>query len=76
MEENFGLDPEYHYTVKELAFRWNMSDDSIRRLFEREPGVLIFKIQQTGKRNYRPMRIPGTVAIRVRRRMTVMSKAS
>jgi len=72
MESNTTLDADYCYTVKELAFVWNMSDESIRRLFEEEPGVLIFKIQQTGKRTYRNIRIPGKVALRVQNRSAVV----
>ena len=56
------VDPNYHYSVKELAFLWNMSTESIRRLFEKEPGTLIFKIQTSGRRTYRNFRIPGNVA--------------
>jgi hypothetical protein len=67
------LDPNYCYTVKELAFIWNMSDESVRRLFEREPGVLIFKIQHTGRRVYRNIRIPGKVALRVQQRVAVVA---
>ncbi len=71
METQPPLDSKYCYSVKELAFIWNMSDESIRRLFEDEPGVLIFKIQATGRRIYRTIRIPGNVALRVQNRMAV-----
>src|SRR5262249_4107738 len=70
--ERCPLDPNYYYSVKELAFLWNMSPESIRRLFEKEPGTLIFKIQTRGRRMYRNFRIPGDVAVRVQRRMTVV----
>lgn len=72
MEHRTNLDPSYCYTVKELAFLWNMSTESIRRLFESEPGTLVFKIQRTGRRTYRNIRIPGSVALRVQNRMTVV----
>lgn len=73
MEERTDLDPNYCYSVKELAFLWNVSPESIRRLFEREPGTLIFKIQASpGRRMYRNIRIPGHVALRVRTRSTVV----
>jgi len=65
------LDADYCYTVKELAFVWNVSPESIRRMFEEEPGVLIFKIQRTGRRTYRNIRIPGRVALRVQNRATI-----
>jgi hypothetical protein len=67
----YRLDPDYSYAIKELAHKTNMSDESITRLFEEQPGVLIFKIQTTGRRPYRTFRIPGWVAIRVIDRMTV-----
>ena len=39
-----GTDPasafEKHYSVKELATLWNLSDRTIRRMFAGEPGVV------------------------------------
>jgi hypothetical protein len=70
--ETTSLDPNYCYTVKELGYLWNISDESIRRLFEEEPGVLIFQIQPTGRRPYRNIRIPGHVALRVQNRSKVV----
>lgn len=78
MEANAtALDTNYCYTVKELAYLWNLSDESIRRLFEEEPGVLIFAIRRPGRRRrpYRNLRIPGKVALRVQSRMTVVVPA-
>lgn len=68
-----SLDANYCYSIKELAFHWNISDESVRRMVEEEPGVLIFKIQQTGRRTYRNIRVPGKVAIRIQNRMTVVN---
>lgn len=31
---------EKHYTVQEIAERWGLSDDTIRKLFKNEKGVL------------------------------------
>lgn len=73
MEQISTLDPNYCYSVKELAFVWNVSPESIRRMFLKEPGVLIFKIQTTGRRTYRNVRIPGKVALRVQNRMSVVA---
>ncbi len=72
MEQKSILDPNYCYTVKELAFLWNMSPESVRRLFLHEPGTLVFRIQVTGRRMYRNIRIPGSVALRVQNRMSVV----
>jgi hypothetical protein len=59
---------ERHYTVFELAQMWNVSHMTIRRMFESEPGVLIFGSDETryGRRRT-TMRIPESVAIRVHR---------
>ena len=70
MEPNLH-DAERWYTPKEVAFLWNMSAESVRRLFLNEPGTVIVRIQRTGRRRYRTMRIPQDVLERVRRRMTV-----
>ena len=60
---------EHHYSVEELAECWNMSDDFVRRLFLDEPGVVVFYNQRPGRRVYRTLRIPESVAVRVHRRM-------
>jgi transcriptional regulator GlxA family with amidase domain len=60
---------ERHYSVEELAEAWGMSDDFVRRLFLREPGVVVFFNHRPGKRVYRVLRIPESVAQRVHRRM-------
>lgn len=72
MEQLTQLDTNYCYTIKELAFIWNLSEESVMRLVENEPGVLIFRIQTTGRRPYRNFRIPGKVALRIQNRMTVV----
>jgi hypothetical protein len=65
-----GVITERHYAPQDLAQLWDLSADTVRRLFEREPGVLV--IEQTGNRarRYRTMRIPESVAARVHRRLT------
>ena len=61
---------EKHYSVDELAAAWGMSDDFVRRLsLSLEPGVVVFFKYQPGKRTYRVLRIPQSVAERVHRRM-------
>lgn len=70
------LDANYTYSVSEIATMWNLAEETIRRLFEDEPGVLIFEniqSQPKKKRRYRILRIPGAVAIAVRNRFTVVS---
>ena len=66
-----GLHAERHYSPSELAELWGLSSDTIRRLFEDEPGVVT-----TGERNprrkrrYVTLRIPQSVAARVHRRLS------
>jgi hypothetical protein len=61
-------DGHHHYTVNELAEQWNMSTDFVRRLFARQPGVLLFSSIRPGRRRYRVLRIPALVAQQVYRR--------
>ena len=60
---------ERHYSVDELASVWGVSDDFVRRLFLHEPGVVVFFKHRPGKRTYRVLRVPQSVAERVHRRM-------
>jgi hypothetical protein len=62
---------ERHLTPKQLAELWSLSADEIRRLFSREPGVLVIeRTNGSGRRRYRTLRIPESVAERVYRRLT------
>lgn len=66
------VEPEY-YTPEELARRWHVSPNTIRRWFRDEPGVIQWgcAVSRPGKkRAHLSMRIPFAVAERVRRRMT------
>lgn len=60
---------ERHFSVEELCELWSMSDDFVRRLFRNEPGVVVFQKHQAGRRVYRVLRIPESVALRVHQRM-------
>lgn len=61
-----------HYTVGEIAELWNLSDDAVRKIFGKEPGVLL--LGEAGptirKRRYTTLRIPQDVVERVHRRMS------
>jgi hypothetical protein len=61
---------ERHYAPDELGQLWNLSADTVRRLFEREPGVLVIERATGRARRYRTLRIPESVALRVHRQLT------
>jgi hypothetical protein len=61
---------ERHYSVDELAELWGVSDDFVRRLFVNEPGVVVFFKYRPGRRTYRTVRVPESVAQRVHRRLS------
>lgn len=61
---------EKHYSVLELAELWNLSENTIRRIFENEPDVLRWgSIEARFKRRYTTLRIPERVVVRVHRRL-------
>lgn len=60
---------ERHYTTEELAEMWNVSTEFVRRLMLEEPGVVVFRNVRPGRRVYRTLRIPESIAHRVHRRM-------
>jgi hypothetical protein len=60
-----GVDVRY-YTPEEIAIRWKVSTDFVRRRFAGEARVLIFNNSGAhGKRPYQIMRVPEDVLQRV-----------
>ena len=61
-----------HYSIAEIAALWSLSDDSVRKIFEREPGVLVISNQKLygRKRSYTTIRVPEFVLERVHRRLS------
>jgi hypothetical protein len=56
---------EKHYSPVELAELWNLSTDTVRRMFENEPDVLVFENPvRSSERRFRTLRIPESVAER------------
>jgi hypothetical protein len=54
------------YTPKELSELWQLSENSIRRLFQDEAGVFVMgDSNPQGRRGYCTLRIPEAVALRV-----------
>lgn len=59
------------YTVREVAELLGLSPQTVTRLFENEPGVLILnRPTRINKRRYRSLRIPHAVYERVRARLS------
>ncbi|HEY6182877.1 MAG TPA: hypothetical protein VIW67_11555 [Terriglobales bacterium] len=68
------LSTERHYSVAELAKVWKLSENTIRRMFENEPGVLRWgKNEQRFSRRYFTLRIPESVVLRVHRQLRAAS---
>lgn len=61
---------EQHYAPSQLAERWGVSVDFVRRLFREEPGVIVAERPESmHKRGYATLRIPESVAERVYARL-------
>ena len=64
------LASEKHYSISEISKLWALSEKTIRRIFEREPGVISWGSEETRhKRGYRTLRVPESVFIRVHRKL-------
>jgi len=64
------VQPHKFYTVKEVAKRFRFSTDTIRRIFGKEPDVLILPSKRRGC-VYNTMRIPESAVHRVQKQLTV-----
>ena len=61
---------ERHFSVGELANLWDLSEQTIRRMFAGEPGVIEWgHTESRFKRGYITMRIPESVVHRVHCRL-------
>lgn len=70
--ESSARDPalEKHYSVNDIAKSWGLSGNTIRRMFEKEPGVIEWgSIESRFARGYRTLRIPESVMLRVHQRL-------
>lgn len=56
---------EKHFTLKELAELWLLDENTIRRIFQDEKGVLKITNGKRGKRKYCTLRVPLSVVERV-----------
>lgn len=67
---------EKHYSVEEVAELWNLSRDTVRRIFATEDGVM--RITRPGtryKRAHTTLRVPESVLFRVHKRLTGLNAA-
>lgn len=63
---------ERHFTAGEVAELWHLNVETVRRLFEHEPSVIVLQAPiGNGKRTYRTLRIPQSVLDRVHKRLQV-----
>jgi hypothetical protein len=61
---------ERRYSVREVAQFWGLSGNTIRRIFEKEPGVIEWGLpERRFTRGYKTLRIPESVMLRVHRRL-------
>jgi transcriptional regulator GlxA family with amidase domain len=62
---------EKHYSVQQIAKLWGLSDDTIRRIFQDEDGVLKIGSPETRfKRKRIQLSIPESVLQRVYKKLT------
>lgn len=67
---SIDLASEKHYSVIEIAKLWALSEKTVRKIFEREPGVIHWSTEERlHKRGYRTLRVPETVLHRVHRKL-------
>ena len=56
---------EAYLTVSDVAGRLKLNEETVRRVFLNEPGVVVICFPRKGRRVYRTLRIPETVLRRV-----------
>jgi hypothetical protein len=61
---------ETYLTVADIAERLKVNEETARRLFLNEPGVIVICYPRKGVRIYRTLRIPASVYARVVMRFT------
>lgn len=64
---------ETPYSVSDVAKMTGFSESTITKLFEKEPGILVYEIKRkrAKRKQYRSIRIPRHVLERVIRRISV-----
>lgn len=53
---------EKHYSIIEISKLWALSQKTVRKIFENEPGMIKWGAEETlHKRGYRTLRVPETI---------------
>lgn len=75
VREPSGTAFEPHFTPKEIAKIWRKDEDTIRKIFRSEPGVLCFESMsgRRGVRSYVSLTIPESVVARVHQRLEIQA---
>jgi hypothetical protein len=61
---------ERHYSAAEVAALWKLNVETIRQIFQDEPGVVVLQAPcKKGRRPYKTIRIPLSVLERVHKRL-------
>ena len=61
---------ERHYSVGEISKLWALSEKTVRRIFQHEPGdIQLGTDEKPHKRRYRTVRIPESVLVRVHHKL-------
>jgi hypothetical protein len=72
--DSYDIALERHFTIQEIAVMWSVSDNTARRTFCDEPGVLSFGSEERlYKRGRKILRIPESVLLRVHRRLRAVN---
>jgi hypothetical protein len=67
-QESTDVALERHYTIGEIAENWHADYKTVRRMFEGQPGVLVWGPgERRHRRSHVSMRVPESVMIRVHR---------
>lgn len=65
-----SLSSERHYSVSEISKMWSLSERTVKRMFQDEPGVIRWgREERLHKRGYWTIRVPESVLERVHRRL-------
>lgn len=75
--ESIDIALERHFTIREVSEMWQLSDDTVRKLFRSETGVLAVGSEESRfKRGYVTLLIPESVVKLVHRKHRLTNQAT